>query len=214
MIRGFTRLLAVVVTTAGLAALLSHSASAADPYHVRGKLAEVDGGALAIDTDMDGRKAVTLAEEAGVFIVDTAALEDIKEGQFVGITSIMSGGQRVALEVHIFSEDLRGLAEGHYPWSLVEEENMMTNANVAKLVAVGDDRQLTVNYMEGEEGAQTEGMQTIVVPPGAAIVNFTTTTRDKLLPGETVFLLAVDGEDGSVSSPAIVVGQNGVEPPM
>lgn len=213
MTRGFTKLLAVVVTTAGLSALLALSVSA-QPYHVRGKLAEVDGGALAIDTDMDGRKAVTLAEEAGVFIVDTATLEDIKEGQFVGITSIMSQGQRVALEVHIFSEDLRGLAEGHYPWTLVEEENMMTNANVAKLVAVGDDRQLTVNYMEGEEGAQTQGEQTIVVPPDAAIVNFTATTRDKLLPGETVFLLAVDGEDGSVTSPAIVVGQNGIEPPM
>ena len=187
MTRGFTKLLAVVVTTAGLSALLALSVSA-DPYHVRGKLAEVDGGMLAIDTDIGGRKSVTLAEEAGVFIVDSASLEDIKEGQFIGITSIMSQGQRVALEVHIFSEDLRGLAEGHYPWDLVEEDNMMTNANVAKLVAVGEDRQLTVNYMEGEEGAQTEGMQTIVVPPEAIVVSFTGTTRDKLTPGAPVFL--------------------------
>ncbi len=62
--------------------------------------------------------------------------------------------------------------------------------------------------------AQTEGMQTIVVPPSAIVVSFTGTTRDKLTPGAPVFLLAVDGEDGSVTSPAIVVGQNGVEPPM
>ena len=213
MFRGFTKVLAVAVATAGLSAFLAVSASAA-PYHVRGKLAEVDGASLAIDTDIGGRKTVNLAEEAGVFIVDSASLEDIKEGQFVGITSIMSQGDRVALEVHIFSEDLRGLAEGHYPWDLVEEENMMTNANVAKLVEVGDDRKLTVNYVEGEEGAQTEGTQTIVVPPEAVVVHFTGTTRDKLLPGESVFLLAVDGEDGSVTSPAIVVGQNGVEPPM
>ncbi len=48
----------------------------------------------------------------------------------------------------------------------------------------------------------------------AVVVDFTATRRDKLLPGETVFLLAVDGEDRSVTSPAIVVGQNGVEPPM
>jgi hypothetical protein len=213
MTRGFTKLLAVVFTTVCISALLALSVSA-QPYHVRGKLAEVDGGALAIDTDTGDRKSVTLAEEAGVFIVDSASLDDIKAGRFVGITSIMSQGQRVALEVHIFSEDLRGLAEGHYPWDLVEEDNMMTNANVVRLLAVGEDRQLTVKYMEGEEGAQTEGEQTIVVPPEAIIVNFTATTRDKLLPGEPVFLLAVDGEDGSVTSPAIVVGQNGVEPPM
>jgi hypothetical protein len=213
MTRGFTKLLAVLVTTAGLSALLTLSVSA-QPYHVRGKLAEVDGGALVIDTDIGGRKSVTLSEEAGVFIVDSASLDDIKAGRFVGITSIMSQGRRVALEVHIFSEDLRGLAEGHYPWDLVEEDNMMTNANVARLLAVGDDRQLTVNYMEGEEGAQTSGEQTIVVQPEAIIVKFTATTRDKLIPGEPVFLLAVDGEDGSVTSPAIVVGQNGIEPPM
>ena len=213
MIRQIMKASAVVAATVGVSAFLAGMASA-QPYHVRGELAEVDGANLAIDTDIGGRKSVTLAEDAGVFIVDSASLEDIKEGQFVGITSIMSQGQRVALEVHIFTEDLRGLAEGHYPWSLVEEENMMTNANIAKLVEVGADRQLTVNYMEGEEGAQTEGTQTIVVPTEAAIVHFTGTTRDKLMPGETVFLLAVDGEDGSVMSPAIVVGQNGVKPPM
>ncbi len=213
MTTGFTKALTVVVATLGVSAMLALSAQA-QPYHVRGKLAEVDGAALAIDTDIGGRKSVTLAEDAGVFIVDAAKLEDIQEGQFVGITSIMSQGKRIALEVHIFSEDLRGLAEGHYPWDLVEEENMMTNANIAKLVEVGADRELTVNYTEGEEGAKTEGTQTIMVPPEAVIVNFTGTTRDKLLPGESVFLLAVDGEDGSVVSPAIVVGQNGVEPPM
>lgn len=213
MIRGFMKATAVVAATVGVSAFLAGTASA-QPYHVRGEIAEVDGASIAIDTDIGGRKSVTLAEDAGVFIVDAASLEDIKEGQFVGITSIMSQGKRVALEVHIFTEDLRGLAEGHYPWSLVEEENMMTNANIAKLVEVGEDRELTVNYMEGEEGARTEGTQTIVVPTEAAIVHFTGTTRDKLLPGETVFLLAVDGEDGSVTSPAIVVGQNGVKPPM
>lgn len=213
MIRGFMKATAVVAATVGVSAFLAGMASA-QPYHVRGEIAEVDGANIAIDTDIGGRKAVTLAEDAGVFIVDAASLEDIKEGQFVGITSIMSQGKRVALEVHIFTEDLRGLAEGHYPWSLVEEENMMTNANIAKLVEVGEDRELTVNYMEGEEGARTEGTQTIVVPTEAAIVHFTGTTRDKLLPGETVFLLAVDGEDCSVTSPAIVVGQNGVKPPM
>lgn len=213
MFKYFIKSLAAGIAAAGASALLAHAATA-QPYHVRGKLAEVDGATLAIDTDMGDRKLVTLNEDAGVFIVDAATLEDIKAGQFVGITSIMSQGKRVALEVHIFTEDLRGLAEGHYPWTLVEEENMMTNANVARLVARGGDRELTVDYMEGEEGAKTKGTQTISVPPEAAIVHFSTTTRDKLLPGETVFLLAVDGEDGSVSSPAIVVGQNGVEPPM
>ena len=210
---GFTKALTVVIATIGMSAVLALSAQA-QPYHVRGKLAEVDGASLAIDTDIGGRKSVTLTEDAGVFIVDTAKLEDIQEGQFVGITSIMSQGQRIALEVHIFSEDLPWIGRG--PLSLGsgrrrEHDDQRQHRQARRGCG---DRQLTVNYTEGEEGAKTEGTQTITVPPEAVIVNFTSTSRDKLLPGEAVFLLAVDGEDGSVASPAIVVGQNGVEPPM
>jgi hypothetical protein len=210
----------LIMAAAGSAALLAvvavtgPGAQAGDPYHIRGKLAAVGGSDLTIDRDDGTTVSVTLNEDALVFIVEGATINDIRRGQFVGITSIFSQGQRVALEVHIFEETLRGLAEGHYPWDLVGEENMMTNAGIAKLVDIGDDRRLTVTYVEGEPTTRSVGTQTIVVPPEAIVVNFYATGHDKLIVGETVFLIAVDTDDGAVASPAIVVGQNGMEPPM
>lgn len=206
MIRFAAAVVCVAAFTAAPAVL------AQDLYHLRGTLEGVSGNALTISDDAGATQEAALGDESPVFVVDRAAIEDIAEGQFVGITSIVSGGERVALEVHIFEESLRGLAEGHYPWDLVEEENMMTNANVATVVASGDGRQLTVDYKDGDDGAT--GTQTIVVPPSAAIVDFFSGDRAALVPGERVFLLARDTEDGGVFAVAVVVGRGGVEPPM
>ena len=205
-----TRFAAAVACAAAFTA--APAAFAQDMYHIRGALDGVSGNVISITDDAGAAQEIALGDESPVFVVDRAAIEDIAEGQFVGITSIVSGGERVALEVHIFEESLRGLAEGHYPWDLVEEENMMTNANVATVVASGDGRQLTVDYKDGDDGAT--GTQTIVVPQSAAIVDFFSGDRAALVPGERVFVLARDAEDGSVSGVAVVVGRGGVEPPM
>lgn len=208
-----TRLIAVACAAAAALAAPAF-AQDATPYHLRGALDAVQEESLTITDDMGAMRDVALGAETRIFVVDAAALEDIAEGQFVGITSIVSGGERVALEVHIFEESLRGVGEGHYPWTLVEEDNMMTNANVATMVAMDDNRRLTVEYMEGEEGARTSGTQTIAVPSSAAVVHLSAGDRAALVPGERMFILAVDGEDGAASAIAAVVGRDGIDPPM
>ena len=209
-----TRLIAVACAAAAALAAASAFAQDATPYHLRGALDAVHEEALTITDDSGATRDIALGAETRIFVVDAAALDDIAEGQFVGITSIVSGDERVALEVHIFEESLRGVGEGHYPWTLVEEENMMTNANVATMVAVDENRRLTVEYTEGEEGARTSGTQTIVVPPSAAVVHLSAGDRAALVPGERMFILAVDGEDGAAAAIAAAVGRDGVEPPM
>lgn len=198
------------------AAMFASAAFAQDaaPYHIRGALDAVADETLTLTDDAGAQVDVAAGADTRLFVVGAATLDDIAENQFVGITSIMSGGERVALEVHIFEESLRGVGEGHYPWTLVEEENMMTNANVAKLVAMDDNRRLTVEYMEGEEGARTAGTQTIVVPPTAAVVHLGPADRSMLVPGERMFLLVRDDENGNPAAIAAVVGRDGVDPPM
>ena len=206
------RTLAALAAAAVVAAALPLAAQGA-PYHIRGTLAGVDGSKLTIATDDGMSKTATLNDDARVFVVDRATIDDIKRGQFVGITSVYAEGEATALEVHIFEEALRGLAEGHYPWDLVEEENMMTNAGIAKLVEVGKDRKLTVTYVEGEPTTRKVGMQEITVSPDAKVVGFFTADRGALVTGQRVFLLAVD-TDAGIAVPAMVIGRNGVEPPM
>ena len=202
-----------VTALAGAVIAAAIATAAAEPYHIRGTLSGIADGTLTIAADSGETVSVALNDDALVFTVAAATAADIGGGQFVGITSVERGDERVAIEVHIFEEALRGLAEGHYPWDLVEQDNMMTNATIAKLVDAGDGRQLTVTYVAGEATERTVGTTTITVPPEAIIVSFTATDRAALIPGEAVFIIAIDTDDG-VISPAMVVGRNGVDPPM
>jgi len=117
--------------------------------------------------------------------------------------SVEQGRKRVAREVHVFDDSLRGLAEGHYPWDLESEPNMMTNANIAKVEEVGTDRVLRLNYSGGE--------QTITIPTSAAVVAFDKAPADQLAAGRKVFV--VMKKDGSEAA-AVVIGAEGVKPPM
>jgi hypothetical protein len=65
---------------------------------------------------------------------------------------------------------------------------------------------LTVSY-KGQE-------KKISVPDGVPIVTFSPATEADLKPGATVFVPAQRGEDGSLVTGFVVVGTNGVDPPM
>jgi hypothetical protein len=131
----------------------------------------------------------------------------------VGLTSIDSGDQRVAISAHIFADDLRGTAEGHGPWDLVKEPNTMTNATVAEIEEVGDQRELKVNYVQGEQ--KTEGSQTIYVPDDLAVVKMEKAAdRSALQPGSKAFMVVRDDADGNPTALAVIVGEEGAVPPM
>jgi hypothetical protein len=186
---------------------------AQEPERVRGTLERVEGDELTLQTREGGTLDVRLKKDSGIFVVTLKTLEDIETGDFVGITSIEVDGRRVALEVHLFAEDLRGVGEGHYAWDLVQEPNMMTNATVAQIEDVGEDRELQVTYAEGEGERKTKGAQTIFVPPDAPIVLIEQRgRRDMLAPGKAVFLMVEPSEAGP-QAVATVVG-DGIDPPM
>ena len=198
--------LAVVLVAVGM------SARAAEPYRLRGTLVGVDDEILTVLTDTAATVEVRLTDETGFFAVTPAKWSDIAAGQFVGITSIETGGQRIALEVHIFAEDLRGTGEGHYPWDLVDEPNMMTNATVAEIEEVDPTkRQLRLTYQEGE----AEGEQVIVVPDAVDVVALAKSEDpDLIAPDRRAFLLVVDDEEGPATAIVVAVGLEGVTPPM
>jgi hypothetical protein len=187
--------------------------SAQEPERMRGTLETVEGDQLGVRTREGQMVEVRLKQDSGIFVVTPTSLEDIEAGDFVGITSIEASGRRLALEVHLFAEDLRGVGEGHYPWDLVDEPNMMTNATIAEIKEVGDDRELEVTYAEGEGEQKTEGEQTIFVPPDAPIVLIEQRgTREVLAPGKAVFLMVEPSEAGP-QAVATVIGE-GIDPPM
>ncbi len=198
-----SRTLRVPIAAAAALVGMLLSAPAFAQAHIRGTLTDAKDGTIGVQTVKGETVSIKLASDAGLFLVTKADMSAIQSGKFVGITSIEQDGKRVAREVHVFDEFLRGLAEGHYPWDLESKPNMMTNANISKVEEVGTDRVLKVDYKGGE--------QTITIPESATVVAFNKAPADQLAVGRKVFV--VMKKDGSEAA-AVVIGAEGVKPPM
>jgi hypothetical protein len=181
-------------------------AQAADNVRVRGTVASLEGSTLTVKTREGPTSALALKPGWKVTGVAAASLGDIKPGDFVGIASLptASGGDG-AIEVLIFPPAMKGTGEGNYPWDL-KPKSAMTNGTVLNAVKGVDGRTLTVSY-KGQE-------KKISVPDGVPIVTFGPATEPDLKPGATVFVPAQRGEDGSLATGFVVVGTNGIDPPM
>jgi len=198
-----SRALWVPVAAATVLVGLLFSAPALAQAHIRGTLTSAKDGMIGVQTAKGEAVSIKLANDAGLFLVTKADISAIQTGKFVGITSFEEGGKRVAREVHVFDESLRGLAEGHYPWDLEAKPNMMTNANISKVEEVGTDRVLMLNYKGGE--------QTITIPTSATVVAFNKAPDGELAVGRKDFI--VMNKEGSEAA-AVVIGAEGVKPPM
>jgi hypothetical protein len=83
----------------------------------------------------------------------------------------------------------------------------MTNAIVDTTVAGVDGQTIMVKYKDGEKK--------VIVPPNTPIVAYTPGSKSDLKPGAQVFIVAATKQaDGSLTTPAISVGRDGVVPPM
>jgi hypothetical protein len=212
---GWTRTLVLAGIVLACATTPPAGAQEQAPYRVRGTLDAIAADKLTVTTREGETLDLTLTDDTRVMVVRPASLDDIKQGDYVGLTSVDSGGKRVAISAHIFADDLRGTAEGHVPWDLVKEPNTMTNATVAEIEEVGDQRELEVSYLEGKGEQKTEGSQTIYVPDDLAVVKMEKAQdRSALQPGKRAFLVVRDDVDGNRAALAVIVGEEGAIPPM
>ena len=197
-----------VAGAAALGLLLSIApVSAQQPTRVRGTIETVDGNKLTVKSRDGSTVTVVLKEGGAVRGVEKAALADIKQNSFVGITAMpQPDGTQKAVEVHIFPEALRGAGEGHRPWDLMPNSTM-TNANVEQLVTAVDGPMLTMKYKDGEKK--------ISVPNNAEIVQFVNGDKSDLKPGAKIFVAAgTKLPNGDIETAGINVGKNGLTPPM
>jgi hypothetical protein len=193
----------------GLAAILIVPvawAQDAPPVRVRGTIERIDGSIYVVKARDGAELKVTLADNPQIAGIVKASLPDIKQGSFVGVTAMpQADGSLSALEVHIFTEAMRGTGEGHYPWDL-RPQSTMTNANVEQIVPVVDGQTLTMKYKDGEKK--------IFVPTNTPIVAYVQGDKSDLKPGAKVFIAAVKQPDGTLQGRAWRVGRDGLTPPF
>ena len=191
------------------AVLLATSAWAqADIVRIRGTIEKIDGKDLVIKSRSGETMKVAVADKPLYVAMIKASLADIKPGSFIGTTAMPGASESdplKALEVHIFPEAMRGTGEGHRPWDL-KPKSTMTNANVESAVKGVDGQTLALKYKDGEKK--------VVVTPETMIVTYTTGDVAEVKPGVNVIIFAQKQADGSLATPRVTYGRDGLVPPM
>ncbi|XUY28611.1 hypothetical protein RMR21_015975 [Agrobacterium sp. rho-8.1] len=189
-----------------LALSVGSATYAADQVRVRGTVESLEGKTLSVKTREGSDAMIVLKDDFKVSSVAKASIDDIKPGDFVGIASLpKADGGDGALEVLIFPAAMKGTGEGSYAWDL-KPNSSMTNATVADSVKSIDGHTVTLTY-QGKE-------KKITIPQGTPIVTFAPAVVADIKAGATVFVPSEKAADGSMSSGRVVVGTNGVVPPM
>ena len=214
---------AAATVLVGCAVIASHAAAPAAPpqAHVRGTIKSLSGSVLTVAT-ATGAVHIQLGKGLGVVTVVHSSRDQIKPGSFVGITSVIGpNGVERAVEVHVFPESMRGAGEGTRPWDwpgtggghsrmtngTIVPRSRMTNGTVAGPAGAAS---VTVKYKD----PTGSGSQAIAVPAGIPVVTFAPGSPTDLKPGSRVFVIDAKGPDGTVTANRVLVGKDGVAPPM
>jgi len=191
-----------------LAALVVTPALAQSTTALRGAVDAVaaDGASFTAHTRSGEPVTVRLKPETRFIAVVAADIKDVKEGAYVGVAAVPDGDTGLkALEVHIFPEAMRGAGEGFRPFDLAPKSSM-TNGALSERVETVDGPKLTVSYKGGS--------QTIRIDPSTAIVAFAPGDKAELKPGAAIIARGVKAADGAFDASVVLIGRNGLVPPM
>ena len=196
------------LAAAGFALIcLTLPASAQETVRIRGTIESVEGPVYVIKNRDGAEVKLTVTDNPLFVAIVKSTMADIKPGMFIGATGMTQpDGSQKAIEVHIFPESMRGTGEGHYDWDL-RPITKMTNANVEQTVAGVDGPVLSVKYKDGEKK--------ISVTPETVVVTYVVGDKNDLKPGTRVFVGAAKKQtDGTLQTPRITYGKDGLVPPM
>jgi hypothetical protein len=172
---------------------------------LRGKIDTVAGDTLHLTLRNGDKATATLAANAGVTWLIPAKPSDIEKGSYIGTAAMpQPDGTLRALEVQVFPPSMRGIGEGSRPFD-VAPGSTMTNGTIGTIVST-NGRMLTVTYKGGEKR--------VFVPDGVPFVSYAPADRSALTPGANVIVTATRAADGTVTASRVLVGKNGLVPPM
>lgn len=196
------------IALAGLILSLTSAAFAqtAAPTRLRGKIDAIDSQTVTMTT-RDGKVLkLSLTKDTAYAYVKAMQMSDIKSGSFIGAAGKPGkDGAIEALEVVVFPEERRGTGEGHYAWDLLPESSM-TNATVAAVTQGASGQDLNLVYKDGSKK--------VSVPMGTPIVTIVNGQFSDVKAGLPAFIVAVPRDGGEFNATRIIVGKDGVAPPM
>jgi len=193
---------AVFAAVAGSA--LAQAPPEGTPTRIRGTIEKLDGKTLTVKT-RDGQTAtITLADNFTVSALAKKTVADVKANDYIASTGLKgTDGKLHCVELRIFPEAQRGLAEGQFPWDS-RPDSTMTNATVTGLTTAANGQTVKVKYKDSESE--------FVAGPECEVYAYVPGDPSLLKPGAAVFIGALKKPDGSLTAARVTAEKDGVKP--
>ncbi len=196
----------LIGVAAAFTVLTSEALAAGTTSNVRGTIEHVSGDTIQVKESSGTSVNVRLAQNAKIATVARASLSDVKPGTFIGTAAKpQPDGRLQAIEIHIFPESMRGTGEGNTAWD-AGPGSSMTNGTVGQEVDKVEGNALTVKYRGGDK--------TVTVAPSTKVVALVPGDRNDLKSNEKVFIPAATAAGNGFEATRLMVGKDGVAPPM
>ncbi len=220
MVRKFCYLMviaSVIVSALGTPARAQNVTQPAgeEPDRIRGRIATVEASSIVVKTGDGMEVRLRLQDYSSILRLSKASFTDVDFGVYVGsiskrldeyspIVRDSLSWLHHGFELRIFDEQLRGLALGHTTWDLTPEA-VMTHGWVDDL----EIRVLSIKYGPTEE-EETD----VDIPRDVPILRLSLGDKSLIKPGAHVFAGAQKGADGNYEVVFIMVGEDGIVPPL
>ena len=199
-----------MLALAGVMALSANAAFAQDAAPPKKPMVAVIGQVSAVsptEVDVTGKDGavskIALGDKTRFTWTMPLKIEDIKVGSYIGAGAMKDGkGGNTAVEITVFPEAARGVAEGFSQWNQ-GPDSTMTNGTVSQVVG-SSNKVLTVTYKGGQ--------QSVTLPDNTPVTTFETADATSLTVGANVVVRAVKNDDGTLTAGFVSVGKNGFVP--
>lgn len=214
----FAVIASVIVPTLGTPAYaqkVTQFTQSTEPDRFRGLITTVENSSMIVKNGDGTTVSIVLPDNLTVLILTKASFTDVDFGAYVGSVSTRLDAYSPIIrdslswlhegfELRIFDEKLRGLALGHSKWDLTPE-SVVTHGWVDDL----EVRVLSIKYGPTEE-EETD----VDVPRDAPILKLSIGDESMIKPNVHVFAGAQKGPDGNYVAVFVIVGDDGIIPPL
>ena len=177
---------------------------AGTPTRIRGTVDKLDGQNLMVKSRDGQTLTITLADNFGVSALVKKTVADIKTNDYIASTGLKGAdGKLHCVELRIFPDALRGVADGQLPWDAIPDSTM-TNATVTGITEATGNQLIKVSF----KGTESE----FVVRAECQVFGYVPGDPSLLKPGAAIFTVAQKAADGVLTASRITAEKDGVKP--
>lgn len=189
-------ILTVILAEALLLSGVLIAAAAPGDITTEGTVNATGPGSITVASGGGGQTVVKIPSTAFVLSRQTATLETIKPGDYVGVAAKRTAnGSLSAVSINIFAHEMAGRVRmGQFPMA---SGDIMTNAQVMEYAVRVDGRTLYLKYKDGSAA--------ITVPPDTQIHRLVVVPVADLKPGAHVTVRGTSNPDGSITASSVSV---------